>query len=214
MKIVLLGCPGAGKGTQAQFITERYNIPQISTGDMLRQAVATQSPLGCEVQATIAAGHLVSDDLVMALVVERVRAEDCQNGYLLDGFPRNITQAELMCQHNVVVDFVINLDIADEVVVGRLSGRRVHSTSGRTYHVVHRPPKQDGKDDITGEALVHRKDDHEAVVRERLSVYHHQTEPLVAYYKNKASHGQLKYAEVAADQTLIQVREQIATLLG
>jgi adenylate kinase len=214
MKLVLLGCPGAGKGTQAQFITQRYHIPQISTGDMLRQAVASQSELGVQVQATIANGHLVSDDLVLAIVAERIQAEDCQQGYLLDGFPRTLAQAEAMVDHHVFVDHVINLCIDDAVVVRRLSGRRVHPASGRTYHLQLNPPKQSGVDDLTGEPLVHRKDDHDAVIQQRLAVYHQQTEPLVGYFKEKSLSGELAYADVIADQSLSSVRDAIAKILS
>lgn len=189
MRIILLGAPGAGKGTQAQFIKDKYNIPQISTGDMLRAAVKAGTPLGLQAKAVMDAGKLVSDDIIIGLVKERVAESDCANGYLLDGFPRTIPQADAMKENNIDVDYVVEIDVADDEIIQRLSGRRVHPGSGRTYHIKYNPPKVEGKDDETGEDLVQRLDDTEATVKDRLSVYHEQTRPLVEYYSSWASEG-------------------------
>lgn len=186
MRVILLGAPGAGKGTQAQFITERYGIPQISTGDMLRAAVAAGTELGLKAKGIMESGGLVSDDLIIALVKERIAQDDCGNGFLFDGFPRTIPQAEALKDAGVKIDHVVNIDVADEEIVQRLSGRRVHPASGRVYHVIYNQPKVEGKDDVTGEDLVQRDDDQEATVKNRLSVYHDQTEPLVDYYNGWA----------------------------
>ncbi|USZ49046.1 adenylate kinase [Halomonas sp. DN3] len=186
MRLILLGAPGAGKGTQAQFICERYDIPQISTGDMLRAAVKEGSELGLKVKEIMTTGGLVSDDIIIALVKERIAQPDCANGFLFDGFPRTIPQADAMKEGGVKIDHVLEIAVADEEIVNRLAGRRVHPASGRVYHVDHNPPKEDGKDDVTGEALVQRDDDRENTVRNRLSVYHEQTEPLVGYYQQWA----------------------------
>ncbi|MAY72225.1 MAG: adenylate kinase [Halomonas sp.] len=186
MRLILLGAPGAGKGTQAQFICERYDIPQISTGDMLRAAVKEGSELGLKVKEIMTTGGLVSDDIIIALVKERIAQPDCANGFLFDGFPRTIPQADAMKEGGVKIDHVLEIAVADEEIVNRLAGRRVHQASGRVYHVDHNPPKEDGKDDVTGEALVQRDDDRENTVRNRLSVYHEQTEPLVGYYQQWA----------------------------
>jgi adenylate kinase len=182
MRIVLLGAPGAGKGTQAQFIKEHYNIPQISTGDMLRAAVKAGTELGVKAKAIMDAGQLVPDELIINLVKERVAQSDCDNGYLLDGFPRTIPQADAMRSSNIDVDHVVEFVVDDEEIVKRLSGRRVHGASGRVYHVIYNPPKVAGKDDLTGEELTQREDDKEATVRKRLDVYHNQTKPLIDYY--------------------------------
>ena len=182
MRVILLGPPGAGKGTQAQFITEKYGIPQISTGDMLRAAVKAGSELGLQAKSVMEAGGLVSDDLIIALVKERIEEPDCVNGFLFDGFPRTIPQAQALVDAGVVIDYVIEVYVEDEEIVSRLSGRRVHEASGRVYHVEHNPPQQDGVDDVTGEPLVQRADDSAETVRNRLTVYHEQTEPLVAFY--------------------------------
>ncbi|KAA0011786.1 adenylate kinase [Billgrantia pellis] len=186
MRLILLGAPGAGKGTQAQFICERYKIPQISTGDMLRAAVKEGSELGVKVKEIMTSGGLVSDDLIISLVKERIAQPDCENGFLFDGFPRTIPQADAMKDAGVKIDHVLEIAVADEEIVKRLAGRRVHPGSGRVYHVEYNPPKQEGKDDVTGEALIQRDDDRESTVRNRLSVYHEQTAPLVDYYRKWA----------------------------
>ena len=183
MRIILLGAPGAGKGTQAQYITEKYGIPQISTGDMLRAAVKAGTPLGIEAKKVMDAGQLVSDDIIIGLVKERIAESDCANGFLFDGFPRTIPQADALKDAGVELDAVVEIDVADEEIIKRMSGRRVHPASGRTYHVVFNPPKVEGKDDVTGEELVQRADDAEDTVRERLNVYHDQTKPLISYYR-------------------------------
>jgi|TARA_B110000240_G_scaffold81704_1_gene93147 adenylate kinase len=182
MKLILLGPPGAGKGTQAQFITEKYNVPQISTGDMLRAAVKSESELGMQVKDVMDSGGLVSDDLIIALVKERIQQSDCDNGFLFDGFPRTIPQAEALVDAGIDIEFVIEISVADEEIVSRLSGRRVHEGSGRIYHVQYNPPVTEGIDDATGEPLMQRVDDQEATVRNRLNVYHRQTMPLVKFY--------------------------------
>ncbi len=183
MRIILLGAPGAGKGTQAQYITEKYGIPQISTGDMLRAAVKAGTPLGLKAKEVMDAGQLVSDEIIIGLVKERIEEADCEAGFLFDGFPRTIPQADALKDAGVKIDAVVEIDVADEEIIKRMSGRRVHPGSGRTYHVVFNPPKVEGKDDVTGEDLVQRVDDQEETVRDRLNVYHEQTEPLISYYK-------------------------------
>lgn len=189
MRLILLGPPGAGKGTQAAFITEAYGIPQISTGDMLRAAIGAGTPLGLAAKKVMDTGALVSDDIIVALVRERLAAPDCAKGYLFDGFPRTIPQADAMKNANVRLDYVLEIDVPDAAIVERMSGRRVHLASGRTYHVKHNPPKVAGTDDVTGEALIQRDDDHEDTVRKRLEVYHAQTQPLVEYYLRWAASG-------------------------
>ncbi|GKW50085.1 adenylate kinase [Halomonas sp. NCCP-2165] len=186
MRLILLGAPGAGKGTQAQFICERFKIPQISTGDMLRAAVKEGSELGLKVKEIMTSGGLVSDEIIIALVKERIAQPDCENGFLFDGFPRTIPQAEAMKDAAVKIDHVLEIAVEDEEIVKRLAGRRVHPGSGRVYHVAYNPPKEAGKDDVTGEALIQRDDDQEATVRNRLAVYHDQTAPLVDYYQQWA----------------------------
>ncbi len=186
MRIILLGAPGAGKGTQAQFLCDTYTIPQISTGDMLRAAVSEGTELGIQAKAIMDAGGLVSDDLIIGLVKDRLAQPDCANGCLFDGFPRTIPQAQAMVDANITVDHVIEIDVDHEEIVARLSGRRIHLGSGRIYHTAHNPPKKDGVDDETGEALVQRDDDREETVRKRLSVYEQQTQPLVAFYQTLA----------------------------
>lgn len=183
MRIILLGAPGAGKGTQAQFLCEQFGIPQISTGDMLRAAVAEGSELGLQAKSIMDSGGLVSDELIINLVKARLQQPDCEAGCLFDGFPRTIPQAQAMVDANIAVDHVIEIAVDDEEIVGRLSGRRVHPASGRIYHVVHNPPVEDGKDDATGEPLMQRDDDQEETVRKRLSVYQQQTRPLVDFYR-------------------------------
>lgn len=187
MRVILLGAPGAGKGTQAQHITEKFGIPQISTGDMLRTAVCTGSELGLQVKDIMASGGLVSDDIIIALVKERIQKTDCRNGFLFDGFPRTIPQAQALIDEGIIIDKVIEIYVSDEEIVSRLSGRRVHVDSGRTYHIVHNPPNIPNIDDETGEPLIQRQDDHEDTVRKRLSVYHQQTELLVNFYRQLES---------------------------
>lgn len=182
MRIILLGSPGSGKGTQAQFITQKYRIPQISTGDMLRAAVRAGTPLGLAAKQVMDAGGLVSDDIILGLIKERINQDDCAAGFLLDGFPRTIAQAEGLNAMGVAIDTVIELAVDDEEIVKRMAGRRVHQQSGRTYHVLFNPPKAEGADDVTGEPLIQRDDDKEETVRKRLEVYHQQTRPLVEYY--------------------------------
>jgi adenylate kinase len=189
MKLILLGAPGAGKGTQANYIKEKFNIPQISTGDMLRAAVKAGTPLGIAAKKIMDAGGLVSDDIIINLVKERIKEADCANGFLFDGFPRTLPQAEAMKQAGVEIDFVVEIDVADSEIIKRMSGRRVHPASGRTYHIKFNPPKVAGKDDVTGEDLVQRPDDVEETVKKRLSVYHDQTKPLVSYYSSWAKSG-------------------------
>ncbi|MCC5887360.1 MAG: adenylate kinase [Gammaproteobacteria bacterium] len=186
MRIILLGAPGAGKGTQAQFITERFGIPQISTGDMLRAARKAETALGKKADSYMSAGELVPDDLIIALVKERIAEADCAKGFLLDGFPRTIPQAQALEDAGVDIDHVIEIDVADEEIVKRLSGRRVHEGSGRVYHIEFNPPQREGVDDVTGEPLVQRVDDREETVRKRLEVYQEQTRPLVAFYRKLA----------------------------
>ena len=182
MRLILLGPPGAGKGTQAKFICEKYAIPQISTGDMLRAAIKAGTPLGLEAKKVMDVGGLVSDDIIIGLVKDRLLQDDCKSGYLFDGFPRTIPQAEAMKSAGVALDFVLEIDVADSEIVERMSGRRVHLASGRTYHVKFNPPKVAGKDDETGEDLIQRDDDKEETVKNRLKIYHAQTQPLVDYY--------------------------------
>lgn len=184
MRIILLGAPGAGKGTQAKYIMDKFGIPQISTGDMLRAAVKAGSELGLKAKGIMASGGLVSDDIIIALVKERITLDDCKNGFLFDGFPRTIPQAESLVDAGIVIDDVVEIHVDDEVIVSRLSGRRVHANSGRIYHVTYSPPKQEGIDDETGESLIQRDDDKEQTVRRRLDIYHEQTEPLVEFYQN------------------------------
>jgi adenylate kinase len=190
MRLILLGAPGAGKGTQATFIREKYGIPQISTGDMLRAAVNAGTPLGLEAKKVMDAGGLVSDDLIINLVKERLKEPDCQAGYLFDGFPRTLGQAEALKEAGIAIDYVVEIDVPDEMIIARMSGRRVHPASGRTYHVEFYPPKREGKDDITGEDLIVRDDDKEETVKKRLAVYHEQTEVLVGYYGKWAESGE------------------------
>lgn len=189
MRLILLGPPGAGKGTQAKFICEKFGIPQISTGDMLRAAIKAGTPLGLAAKQVMDAGQLVSDDIIIGLVKERLTQPDCAKGYLFDGFPRTIPQAEAMKSSGVAIDFVLQIDVPDEEIVARMSGRRVHLASGRTYHVVFNPPKVEGVDDETGEALIQRDDDRAETVKKRLDVYHAQTAPLVKYYGDWSATG-------------------------
>ena len=187
MRIILLGAPGAGKGTQAQYICEQYGIPQISTGDMLRAAVKAQSELGKKVEKVMASGGLVTDEIIIALVKARIEEEDCKGGFLFDGFPRTIPQASALLESNILIDVVLEIDVQDDEIVKRLSGRRVYLDSGRVYHIVYNPPKNEGFDDVSGEELIQREDDQEETVRNRLKVYHQQTKPLVEYYTQLSS---------------------------
>ena len=190
MRLILLGAPGAGKGTQANYIKEKFNIPQISTGDMLRAAVKAGTPLGLAAKKVMDAGSLISDDIIINLVKERIKDADCANGFLFDGFPRTIPQAQAMKDAGIPIDYVVEIEVLDSEIIKRMSGRRVHLASGRTYHVVFNPPKVEGKDDITGEDLVQRPDDAEETVLKRLNVYHDQTKPLVDYYNSWAKSGE------------------------
>lgn len=196
MRVILLGSPGSGKGTQAQFITEKYAIPQISTGDMLRAAVSAGTELGKAAKKIMDAGGLVSDDIILGLIKNRITDTDCVNGFLLDGFPRTIAQAEGLFAMGVQVDHVLEIAVEDEQIIQRMSGRRVHLESGRTYHLEFNPPKEPGKDDVTGEALIQRDDDKEATVKKRLEVYHDQTKPLVGFYRGVATQGAVKFGSI------------------
>ena len=209
MRLILLGPPGAGKGTQATFITQAYGIPQISTGDMLRSAIAAGTAVGLAAKAVMDSGSLVSDDIIIALVGERLKASDCANGYLFDGFPRTIPQADAMRDAGVALDYVLEIDVPDAAIVERMSGRRVHLASGRTYHLVYNPPKVAGKDDVTGEDLVQRADDREETVKKRLDVYRAQTMPLIEYYAKWAASGDArapKYRKVDGMRDVDAVR--------
>lgn len=212
MRIILLGAPGAGKGTQAQFIMEQYGIPQISTGDMLRAAVKAGTELGLQVKDIMTSGGLVSDDLIIALVKERITADDCAKGFLFDGFPRTIPQAQALQEAGVDIDQVIEIYVEDQEIVSRLSGRRVHEASGRTYHLVYNPPKVEGVDDESGEPLIQRQDDSEETVLNRLSIYHDQTEPLVAFYQNLP--GGSKYSRVEGVGSVDGIKEKVFEVLG
>lgn len=214
MRIILLGAPGAGKGTQAQFIMEKYGIPQISTGDMLRAAVKAGTPLGLQVKDIMATGGLVSDDLIIALVKERITDSDCANGFLFDGFPRTIPQAQALADADVAIDYVVEIAVEDEVIVKRLSGRRVHEASGRVYHIEHNPPKTEGVDDVTGEPLIQREDDQEETIRKRLAVYHEQTEPLVAFYSDAATANGAKCVNVEGVGSVDEIRERVFSKLA
>jgi adenylate kinase len=216
MRIILLGGPGAGKGTQANFIKDKYRIPQISTGDMLRAAVQQGTPLGLEAKKVMDAGGLVSDDIILGLVQERIAQQDCANGFLFDGFPRTLAQAEALKDQGISIDAVVEIDVDDEEIIKRMSGRRVHPTSGRTYHVVFNPPKQEGKDDETGEPLVQRDDDKEETVRQRLKVYHDQTEPLIGYYSRWAEQGgeaAPRYIRIAGVGKVEEIRDAVFAAL-
>ena len=216
MRVILLGAPGAGKGTQAQFIKEQFNIPQISTGDMLRAAVKAGTPLGLEAKKVMDAGGLVSDDIILGLVKERISEDDCANGFLFDGFPRTIPQAQALVEQGVDIDFVVEIDVDDEEIIERLSGRRVHPSSGRDYHVKYNPPKEADKDDETGEELVQRDDDKEETVRKRLEVYQSQTRPLVDFYQDLAKKDDAKaprYVRVAGVGSVDDIRSRVLDAL-
>tara|TARA_B100000575_G_scaffold115704_1_gene92010 strand:- start:110 stop:757 length:648 start_codon:yes stop_codon:yes gene_type:complete len=214
MKIVLLGAPGAGKGTQAQYITDTYDIPQISTGDMLRAAVKEKSELGLKVDRVMASGSLVTDDIIIALVKERLALPDCRNGFLFDGFPRTIPQAEAMIREGVEIDVVLEIDVPDDEIVKRLTGRRVHVDSGRVYHIEFNPPAESGIDDVSGEPLIQRTDDEEETVRKRLAVYHDQTQPLVGFYERIQDGGSgLNVIKINGVESVDKIREAISTAL-
>ncbi|MGD8543221.1 MAG: adenylate kinase [Desulfobacteraceae bacterium] len=216
MRLILLGGPGAGKGTQANYIKERYQIPQISTGDMLRAAVKAGTELGQKAKAVMDAGGLVPDDVIIGLVKERIKESDCQKGFLFDGFPRTIPQADAMKAAGVAIDAVVDIDVPDEEIIKRMSGRRVHLASGRTYHTVFNPPKAEGKDDVTGEPLIQRDDDKEETVRKRLEVYHAQTEPLIGYYRNWEASGDAaapKYIKIEGVGKVDGIRDAIFSAL-
>lgn len=213
MRVILLGAPGAGKGTQAKFIMEQFGIPQISTGDMLRAAVKAGSPLGLKVQDIMSSGGLVSDDIIIALVKERIAEPDCASGFLFDGFPRTIPQAEAMVAAQVDIDYVVEIDVADEEIVARLSGRRVHEASGRVYHTIYNPPKIPGKDDETGDDLVQRPDDQEETVRKRLALYHDQTKPLVGFYAARQSSSSVKCHKIAGVGGVEEIRQRVLDVL-
>jgi len=216
MRVILLGAPGAGKGTQAQFICKHFNIPQISTGDMLRVAVAAGTELGKQAKAVMDSGGLVSDDIILGIVKERIQQADCANGFLFDGFPRTIPQAQALVDQGIDLDAVVEIDVADQEIINRLSGRRVHPASGRVYHVVYNPPKQADTDDVTGESLIQREDDSEATVRNRLKVYHEQTKPLIDFYRKMAqSDGSaLRYCTIAGVGDVDAIRRQIIEQLS
>jgi adenylate kinase len=217
MKVILLGGPGAGKGTQSGFITEKYKIPQISTGDMLRAAIKAGSPLGLEAKKVMDAGQLVSDDIILGLVKERIAQPDCANGFLLDGFPRTLPQADALKSQGVNIDAVVEIAVDDSEIIRRMSGRRVHLASGRTYHVEFNPPKVAGKDDATGEDLIQRADDAEDTVRKRLEVYHSQTAPLIEYYSKWANSNEAnapRYVRVEGVGSVESIRDKIFAALG
>jgi adenylate kinase len=213
MRLILLGAPGAGKGTQAKFICEKYGIPQISTGDMLRAAVKAQTDLGLKAKSVMDAGGLVSDDIIIGLVKDRIREADCANGFLFDGFPRTIPQAEAMVEAGVDLDHVVEISVDDEAIVARLSGRRVHPGSGRIYHVQHNPPQREGLDDDTGEPLVQRDDDSEETVRKRLAIYHSQTSPLVKFYRTMTGPRAPACHRVEGVGTVEEIRDKVFAAL-
>jgi adenylate kinase len=217
MRLILLGGPGAGKGTQATYIKEKFGIPQISTGDMLRAAVKAGTPLGVAAKKVMDSGGLVSDDIIIGLVQERIKEADCKNGFLFDGFPRTIPQAEAMKSAGVKIDYVVEIEVDDAEIIKRMSGRRSHPASGRTYHVIFNPPKVAGKDDVTGEDLVQRDDDKEETVAKRLQVYHDQTEPLVGYYTEWAKSGEShapRYRKIPGIGKVEDIRDRIVAALG
>jgi adenylate kinase len=217
MRLILLGAPGAGKGTQAAFICQKYGIPQISTGDMLRAAVKAGSPMGLAAKQVMDSGGLVSDDIIIGLVKERIAQPDCANGFLFDGFPRTIPQADAMKTAGVNLDLVLEIDVPDTAIIERMSGRRVHVASGRTYHVKYNPPKVDGQDDVTGEPLIQRDDDKEETVRKRLEVYQAQTRPLVDYYSGWAARGEAgapAYRMISGMGTVDEITARAMTALG
>ena len=214
MKIILLGPPGAGKGTQANIIKNTFAIPQISTGDMLRAAVKEGTPLGIQAKKVMDAGELVSDDLILGLVKERITRDDCKNGYLFDGFPRTIAQAEGMKAEGIEIDVVVELQLDDSEIIKRMSGRRIHPGSGRSYHVIFNPPKVENTDDETGEPLVQRDDDKEETVRKRLEVYHNQTSPLIKYYSDLSDQGSVRYVHINGTGDVNEISKTIIDQLS
>jgi len=217
MRLILLGGPGAGKGTQATFITQEYNIPQISTGDMLRAAVKAGTPLGIAAKKVMDEGGLISDEIIIGLIKDRLQESDCENGYLLDGFPRTIGQANAMRENSIEIDHVIEISVDDAEIIKRMSGRRAHLASGRTYHVTYNPPKQEGIDDVTGEPLVQRDDDKEGTVKNRLNIYHEQTEPLISYYQDYSNSDQTNapsYTKIQGIGSVDSIRDAIFASLS
>lgn len=217
MRLILLGPPGAGKGTQAAFISQRFGIPQVSTGDMLRSAIAARTALGLEAKKRMDVGQLVPDEVVIALVGERLKQPDCAQGYLFDGFPRTLPQAEAMRATGVRIDFVVEIDVPDAEIIARMDGRRVHLASGRTYHLVHKPPKTAGRDDATGEPLVQREDDKASTVKKRLEVYHSQTQPLLEWYDRWAAGGDPaapKHCRVSGSGSVEAIRDRVSAALA
>ena len=213
MKIILLGPPGAGKGTQAEIICKNFSIPHISTGDMLREAIANETATGKLAKEIMDAGNLVSDDVIISLVKDRIKEEDCKNGYLFDGFPRTIPQADALENQEIFVNVVLELTLKDELIINRMSGRRVHQPSGRSYHLEFNPPEKDGLDDVTGEPLIQRDDDKPETVKNRLEVYWEQTNPLIVYYRSKSVQTNLKYIEIDGSKTMEKVSSQIHAAL-
>ena len=213
MKIVLLGPPGAGKGTQAEIICKNFSIPHISTGDMLREAIAKETALGKQAKEIMDAGNLVPDEVIINLVKERIKQEDCKNGYLFDGFPRTIPQADALDNQEIFLDVVLELTLEDELIINRMSGRRIHQSSGRSYHVEFNPPKNEGIDDETGETLIQRDDDKSDTVKNRLEVYWEQTNPLIVYYRSKSIQTDLKYIEIDGSKTMENVSLEIKKAL-
>ena len=209
MKIILLGPPGAGKGTQAEIICKNFSIPHISTGDMLREAIANETATGKLAKEIMDAGNLVSDDVIVSLVKDRIKEEDCKNGFLFDGFPRTIPQADALENQEIFVNVVLELTLKDELIINRMSGRRVHQPSGRSYHLEFNPPEKDGVDDVTGEPLIQRDDDKPETVKNRLEVYWEQTNPLIVYYRSKSVQTDLKYIEIDGSKTMEKVSSQI-----
>lgn len=215
MRIILLGAPGAGKGTQAEYLRENYGIPQISTGDMLRAAVKAGTPLGLQAESIMKSGGLVSDDIIIGLIKDRITQADCKNGFLFDGFPRTIPQAQALVDAGINIDVVLEINVPDQEIIRRLSGRRVHEASGRIYHLENKPPKTAGVDDVTGEPLIQRKDDTEETVRKRLDVYHKQTEPLVDFYKKAASEKKsLRFLSMSGVGDIATIRASLKALLA
>lgn len=217
MRIIILGCPGAGKGTQARILAQEFNIPQIATGDMLRAAVQSGSSLGVAAKKIMDAGGLVSDDIIIGIVKERIQQPDCKNGFIFDGFPRTLRQAEATREANIHIDFVIEINVSDEEIIKRLSGRRFHPASGRTYHIIYHPPKIKDCDDVTGEPLIQRDDDNEQTVRKRLAVYHEQTQPLLGYYTMWAASGDKNaphYIKVDGVGSVSEIHDRIHAALA
>ena len=213
MKIILLGPPGAGKGTQAEIICKNFSIPHISTGDMLREAIANETIIGKQAKEIMDAGNLVPDNVIISLVKERIENDDCKNGYLFDGFPRTIPQADALENQEIFMDIVLELTIEDKLIINRMSGRRIHQPTGRSYHLEFNPPKEDGIDDFTGERLIQREDDKPETVKNRLEVYREQTNPLIVYYRSKSVQTDLKYIEIDGSRAMDEVSSQIKTAL-